>query len=39
MNKIRTKFIKSSSNSENKKYLWKLSFAHLLGYNIDFGYK
>ena len=25
--------------SDNKKYIWKLAYAHLLGYNVDFGYK
>lgn len=38
LNKIRTKFMKSSSNSDNKKYLWQLAFAQLIGYIIDFGY-
>ena len=40
LNKIRTKFSKSSvSGYEQKKYVWKLSYANLTGYTIDFGYK
>ena len=38
LNKIRTKFMKTSSNSDNKKYLWQLAFAQSIGYIIDFGY-
>lgn len=38
LNKIRTKFMKSSSNTENKKYIWQLAFAQSIGYFIDFGY-
>lgn len=31
--------MKGSSNSENKKYLWQLTYAYSMGYIIDFGYK
>lgn len=38
MNKIRSKFMKQSSNMDNKKYMWQLAFAQSIGYFIDFGY-
>ncbi len=40
MNKIRSKFGKKSiSGYERKKYIWKLAYANLIGYTIDFGYR
>lgn len=37
--KIRQKFFKGSVSSyDRKKYVWKLIYAFILGYNIDFGH-
>ncbi len=37
--KIRLKFLKGGcSTYDRKKYVWKLIYAHILGYNIDFGH-
>lgn len=37
--KIRQKFVKGGcSTYDRKKYVWKLIYAFILGYNIDFGH-
>ena len=38
--KIRTKFSSTSklSSYDKKKYVWKLLYAYMLGYDIDFGH-
>jgi AP-2 complex subunit alpha len=39
MAKIRSKFLKGSlSIYDRKKYVWKLIYAHILGYDVDFGH-
>lgn len=39
MAKIRQKFLKGGmSPAERKKYIWKLIYAHILGYDVDFGH-
>ncbi|EFJ19547.1 hypothetical protein SELMODRAFT_233268 [Selaginella moellendorffii] len=41
LNKIRMKFSyeKSLSSYEKKKYVWKLLYIHILGYQLDFGHR
>lgn len=39
MAKIRQKFLKGGlSPYDRKKYIWKLIYAHILGYDVDFGH-
>ena len=39
MAKIREKFLKGGmAPVERKKYIWKLIYAHILGYDVDFGH-
>jgi AP-2 complex subunit alpha len=39
MAKVREKFLKGGlSPHERKKYIWKLIYAHILGYDVDFGH-
>jgi len=40
MAKIRQKFQqKGISGYDKKKYVWKLIYAHILGYEVDFGHE
>ena len=40
MAKIRGKFQnKSISGYDKKKYVWKLIYSHILGYDVDFGHE
>lgn len=39
MAKIRQKFLKGGLSAfDRKKYIWKLIYAHILGYDVDFGH-
>ena len=39
MAKVRQKFLKGGlSPYDRKKYIWKLIYAHILGYDVDFGH-
>jgi AP-2 complex subunit alpha len=39
MAKVRQKFLKGGlAPFDRKKYIWKLIYAHILGYDVDFGH-
>ena len=40
MAKVRAKFLKGGLSAyDRKKYIWKLIYAHILGYDVDFGHE
>jgi AP-2 complex subunit alpha len=39
MAKVRARFLKGGLSAyDRKKYVWKLIYAHILGYDVDFGH-